>query len=86
MYGLKSQKALNRLNIVYKEKNIHNSDLSNINLVIPQSNGYDIEFSWNGQEYEFVVDGEKMYRVMSQFITIKYEYQGNEEEYNPSWA
>ena len=37
-------------------------------------------------EYEFVVDGEKMYRVMSQFITIKYEYQGNEEEYNPSWA
>ena len=37
-------------------------------------------------EYEFIVDGEKMYRVMSQFITIKYEYKGNEEEYNPSWA
>jgi len=37
-------------------------------------------------EYEFIVDGQKMYRVMSQFITIKYEYQGNEEEYNPSWA
>jgi len=37
-------------------------------------------------EYEFVVDGERLYRVMSNFITIKYEYQGNEEEYNPSWA
>ena len=36
--------------------------------------------------YEFVVDGKRLYRVMTQFITIKYEYQGNEEEYNPSWA
>lgn len=36
-------------------------------------------------EYEFIVDGERMYRVLSNFITIKYEYQGNEEEYNPSW-
>ena len=37
-------------------------------------------------EYEFVVDGQKLYRVLSKFITIKYEYQGNEETYNPSWA
>ena len=37
-------------------------------------------------EYEFVIDGERLYRVFSNFITIKYEYQGNEEEYNPSWA
>ena len=37
-------------------------------------------------EYEFVIDGERLYRVYSKFITIKYEYQGNEEEYNPSWA
>jgi hypothetical protein len=37
-------------------------------------------------EYEFIVDGERLYRVLSKFITIKYEYQGNEEEYNPSWA
>tara|TARA_R110001599_G_scaffold114839_1_gene280960 strand:+ start:505 stop:1110 length:606 start_codon:yes stop_codon:yes gene_type:complete len=37
-------------------------------------------------EYEFVVDGERLYRVKSNFITIKYEYKGNEEEYNPSWA
>jgi len=37
-------------------------------------------------EYEFVIDGQRLYRVMTQFITIKYEYQGDEEEYNPSWA
>ena len=37
-------------------------------------------------EYEFIVDGEKLYRVLSNFITIKYEYQGNEETYNPSWT
>ena len=37
-------------------------------------------------EYEFVIDGERLYRVLNNFITIKYEYQGNEKEYNPSWA
>jgi|TARA_R110002072_G_scaffold105055_5_gene229753 hypothetical protein len=36
--------------------------------------------------YEFVVDGERLYRVMNKFITIEYEYRGNEKEYNPSWA
>ena len=35
---------------------------------------------------EFIVDGERLYRVLSNLITIKYEYQGNEKEYNPSWA
>ena len=37
-------------------------------------------------KYEFIVDSERLYRVLSNFITIKYEYQGDEEEYNPSWA
>ena len=37
-------------------------------------------------EYEFIINGERLYRIMNKFITIKYEYQGNEEEYNPSWA
>jgi hypothetical protein len=36
--------------------------------------------------YEFIIDGELLYRVYTKFITIKYEYQGNEEAYNPSWA
>jgi len=37
-------------------------------------------------EYEFIIDEKRLYRVLSNLITIKYEYQGNEEAYNPSWA
>jgi len=39
-----------------------------------------------GMEYEFIIGNEKLYRIPTNQITIKYEYQGNEEEYNPSWA
>ena len=35
---------------------------------------------------EDFVNGERLYRIMNKFITIKYEYQGNEKEYNPSWT
>ena len=37
-------------------------------------------------EFEFVVDNQRMYRIRTEDITIKYEYKGNEEAYNPSWA
>ena len=37
-------------------------------------------------ECEFIVDNTKLYRILSNLITIKYEYQGDEETYNPSWA
>ena len=50
------EKALNRLNINHQEKASSKVESSNMNLIIPQSNGYDIEFAWNGQEYELVVD------------------------------
>ena len=77
------EKALNRLNIVHKEqeKTIINSDSksSNANLVIPQSNGYDIEFAWNGQEYELVVDmsfWEQPYPVESFIDKIAQQYAG----------
>ena len=39
-----------------------------------------------GSEYEFVIENKLLYRVLSNLITIKYEYQGNEEAYNPRWA
>lgn len=44
-----------------------------------------IGFSPN-DEYEFIIDGERLYRVMNKYINIEYEYKGNEKEYNPSWA
>ena len=37
-------------------------------------------------EYEFVLSGRRLYRVLTKFITIKYEYKGNQKEYNPRWA
>tara|TARA_R100000278_G_scaffold66692_1_gene53237 strand:- start:23 stop:604 length:582 start_codon:yes stop_codon:yes gene_type:complete len=39
-----------------------------------------------GDEYEFVIENNKLYRVMNKFITIKYESERNEKAYNPSWA
>ena len=39
-----------------------------------------------GGEYDFVVDGKRLYCMKSNDIVIKYERQGNEVEYNPSWA
>nr|YP_010727525.1 hypothetical protein Ycf35 [Stephanodiscus niagarae]YP_010727569.1 hypothetical protein Ycf35 [Stephanodiscus niagarae]WDZ67119.1 hypothetical protein Ycf35 [Stephanodiscus niagarae]WDZ67163.1 hypothetical protein Ycf35 [Stephanodiscus niagarae] len=54
------ENALNKLEIPYKrEKKVierNNSKLYNVNLVIPQSNNYDITFDWNGEEYELVLD------------------------------
>ena len=54
------EKALHKLDIVHERQKGLNNDSSSQqysqNLVIPQSNGYDIEFNWNGQEYELVVD------------------------------
>jgi hypothetical protein len=37
-------------------------------------------------EFEFVFDNRRLYCMKSNDIVIKYEYQGNEKEYNPSWA
>ena len=38
-----------------------------------------------GGKYEFIIEGERLYRILTKFITIKYERQGTEKEYNPSW-
>jgi hypothetical protein len=36
-------------------------------------------------EYEFVIEGDKLYRVPLNSISIKYGRKGSEAEYNPSW-
>lgn len=74
-------KALERLNIVYheQEKNLTDSQSSNINLVIPQSNGYDLNFAWNGKEYELIVDisfWEQPYPIESFIDKIAQQYAG----------
>jgi len=37
-------------------------------------------------EFEFIVDGQRLYCMRTKDIVIKYEYTGNEIEYNPAWA
>jgi len=37
-------------------------------------------------EYEFIIEGQRLYRVPTNSITINYGHKGNEKEYNPSWA
>jgi hypothetical protein len=54
------ENALNKLEIPYKKEKkvieLNDTKLYNIHLIIPQSNGYDITFNWNGEEYELVLD------------------------------
>ena len=77
------EKALNRLNIEYKQQTNLSPSLkvenNNINLLIPQSNGYDIQFDWNGQEYELVVDmsfWQQPYPIESFIDKIAQQYAG----------
>ena len=58
----------------YKDKKLSNLNEGDIIGFKPRS------------EYEFVIGKDKLYRVKSNSITIKYERKGNEEEYNPSWT
>jgi hypothetical protein len=44
-----------------------------------------VGYTPNG-EFEFVVEGQRLYCMKSNDIVIKYEYKGNEAEYNPGWA
>ncbi len=40
----------------------------------------------NLRQWEFIVDDDLLYCMKSKDILLKHECQGNEEEYNPSWA
>jgi Protein of unknown function (DUF1257) len=74
------EKALNKLNIVHQQTETISSKFnSNSSLVIPQSNGYNIEFAWNGREYELVADisfWEQSYPVESFLDKIAQQYAG----------
>ena len=78
---IKPLKAVNQFNIDLERSNIG---------VVKYSDGTVKEGDLIGYKpntnSEFIVDGERLYRVLSNLITIKYGYQGNEETYNPSWA
>ena len=58
-----------------------NSSLEALNISPGDLVGYKPNSEW-----EFLIDGKRLYCMKSNDIVIKYEYKGNEEEYNPSWA
>ena len=77
------EKALKRLDVTYKQekKIIANSDSKsyNVDLIIPQSNNYDIKFSWNSSEYELVADmsfWKQPYPVESFIDKVSQQYAG----------
>jgi len=37
-------------------------------------------------EFEFIIDNQRLYCMKSNDIVIKYEYKGDEEEYNSRWT
>mgnify|MGYP003312253947 FL=1 len=57
----------------YKDKNLKGIEIEDLVGFTPNS------------KYEFIINGERLYRVFTKYITIKYERQGTETEYNPSW-
>ena len=78
---VKPIKPYNKLNTNKEEPLIGIMKYTNKNL--PKS-GSLVGFT-PSSEYEFIINNERLYRVRTQDIAIKYEYQGKEEEYNPSW-
>ena len=40
----------------------------------------------SNREFEFIVDNQRLYCMESNDILVKYDHEGSEEEYNPSWA
>ena len=78
------ENALNKLEIPYKRENKviegNNSKRYNVNLVIPQSNNYDITFNWNGEEYELILDASfwiQPYPVESFINKLSQHYANN---------
>lgn len=72
------EKALNKLEILHNRQQTK-TELTKSNLIINQSNGYDIEFVWNGHEYELVVDmsfWEQPYPVESFIDKVAQQYAG----------
>ena len=61
-----------------------------VGMVVYSDNKYKkgdiVGFTPKGSKFEFIIDGQRVYRIKSNKITVKYECQGNEETYNPSWA
>ena len=83
---IKPIKENNVLTANIEQKHIGILKIGNSSLEALEINQGDlVGYTPNG-EWEFLVENERLYCMKSNDIVIKYEHEGNEEEYNPSWA
>ena len=71
------EKALTKINISYRKEITESAKTT---LIIPQSNGYNIEFVYNGNEYELIADmsfWEQKYPFESFIDKISQQYASN---------
>ena len=80
--------------ILNKEKFSINKEQPNVGIVKYSNSSLEalkitpgtlITFTPNS-EFEFIVEGERLYCMKSNDIALIHEYKGDEKEYNPSWA
>ena len=76
----------NALELQKEKKNVGILKYGNKFLEAQGINEGDVVVFPNNREFEFLIDKQRLYCIHNDDILIKYEYKGNEEEYNPSWA
>jgi hypothetical protein len=83
---VKPIKRLNDLSTSNEQNHIGILKYSNSSLdAVELKPGQLVVFTPNS-EFEFIIEGERLYCMKFNDIAITYEYEGNEKENNPSWA
>jgi hypothetical protein len=83
---VKPIKDTNNLTNDIEQKHIGILKISNSSLKELKISPGDLVGYKSNREWEFIVDNQRLYCMKSNDIIIKYEYKGNEVEYNPGWA
>ena len=83
---VKPIKDTNSLTVDIEQKHIGILKIGNSSLEALGINPGDLIGYKSNREWEFIIDEDRLYCMKSNDIIIEYEYQGNEEEYNPSWT
>jgi co-chaperonin GroES (HSP10) len=76
----------NNLSVNKEQKHIGILKYGNSSLKAAKVSEGDIICFTPNSEYEFIIDNNRLYRMKTRDIAIKYEYKKNEIEYNTSWA
>ena len=95
MYNLKTHldycfvKPIKEINTLYNRKEKEHFGIlkySNKSLERVGLKPGDLVMFTPNSEFEFIIEGERLYCMKSNDIAVTHEYEGNEKENNPSWA